>query len=48
MEQFTKEELRWIIKMTKKEASRAVGVPLLCKIFEVERKAKKLIKPNKD
>ncbi len=46
MEEFTKEELRWIIKQAKQKQKTAVGLPLLTKVFEIERKAvKKLTIP---
>ena len=41
MEEFTKEELRWIIKQAKQKQKTAVGLPLLTKVFEIERKAVK-------
>ena len=41
MDEFTKEELRWIIKQAKQKQKTAVGVSLLTKVFEIERKAVK-------
>ena len=41
MYEFTKEELRWIIKQAKEKQKTAVGVALLTKVFEIERKAVK-------
>ena len=41
MQEFTKEELRWIIKQAKQKQKTAVGLPLLTKVFEIERKAVK-------
>ena len=41
MDKFTKEELRWIIKQAKQKQKTAVGVALLTKVFEIERKAVK-------
>ena len=41
MDEFTKEELRWIIKQAKQKQKTAVGVPLLTKVFEIGRKAVK-------
>jgi hypothetical protein len=41
MDDFTKEELRWIIKQAKQKQKTAVGVALLTKVFEIERKAVK-------
>lgn len=46
--EFTKEELRWIIKQAKQKQKTAVGLPLLTKVFEIERKAVKLINQNKE
>ncbi len=38
MKDFTKEELRWILKVVLAKRSSAVGLPLLTKLFEIERK----------
>jgi actin-like ATPase involved in cell morphogenesis len=41
MEEFTKEELRWIIEQAKQKQKTIVGRPLPNKVFEIERRAVK-------